>query len=66
MAVGIFNLAFGTNYMFLCEKPSGTTLLDAMGPWPWYLLAGEVLAAALFWLMWLPWRERGMVRSVPA
>lgn len=56
--VGGFNLAFHTNYMFLCEKPDSDTILDLLGPWPWYLLVSEGIALALFTLYWLPFRVR--------
>ena len=42
--------------MYLCGKPKGASLLDSLGPWPNYLLAGGVVALALFWLLWLPVR----------
>lgn len=46
----------GTNYLYLARKPPVPTLLDRMGPWPWYILTAEVLAAALFFLLQLPFR----------
>jgi hypothetical integral membrane protein (TIGR02206 family) len=38
----------GGNYMFLRHKPTPGSLLDLMGPWPWYILAGAALGLAMF------------------
>lgn len=56
--VGAFNLAFGTNFLFLCRKPEQPTLLDLLGPWPIYLFTTAVVALALFHAMAWPFRSR--------
>jgi hypothetical integral membrane protein (TIGR02206 family) len=56
VAAGTANLLTGGNYMWLREKPDTASLLDLMGPWPWYILSAAVLALALFTLLAAPFR----------
>jgi len=37
----------GGNYMYLREKPEHSSLLNLMGPWPWYIAETLVLALVL-------------------
>jgi hypothetical integral membrane protein (TIGR02206 family) len=60
--VGAINAAAGTNFMYLSHKPKGASLLDSLGPWPIYLVAGAAVALALFWLLWIPVRPRAVSR----
>jgi hypothetical integral membrane protein (TIGR02206 family) len=58
---GAGDLVTGGNYMFLREKPGQASLLELMGPWPWYIAATALLALALYLLLDLPfrwWRPR--------
>lgn len=48
------NMLTGGNYLFLSRKPEGGTLLDLLGPWPWYILSLEGVALLLFILLYLP------------
>ena len=65
-AVGAFNAAFQTNYMYLRRKPVNPSLLNALGPWPWYLVASAALSLGLFWLLWLPARLSAAPPGPPA
>ncbi|MCE5168828.1 TIGR02206 family membrane protein [Paenibacillus profundus] len=64
VAVGTVNAMTGGNYMFLARKPETASLLDVLGPYPWYLLSLEVVACLVFLLMYLPFAISARVRQV--
>jgi uncharacterized membrane protein YwaF len=61
--IGI-NALLGTNYGYLCEPPRNPSLIDYLGPWPWYIGSLVILAVVKFWIYYLPfwfmdwWRNR--------
>ena len=71
LAINIYSFAMmglnalvGTNYMYMMEKPPTQTILDFMGPWPWYILVCEFVGLLLFFLSYLPiavWKRRSTV-----
>lgn len=52
------NWLTGGNYMFLAHKPETASLLDFLGPYPWYLLSMEAFALFFFLLLYLPFSKR--------
>lgn len=54
----ILNFILKSNYFYTRHKPLSASLLDAMGPWPWYIISVELLTFVLFILAWLPFRKQ--------
>jgi hypothetical integral membrane protein (TIGR02206 family) len=49
------NLLLGSNYLYTLHKPETASLMDFLGPWPFYLLSLELVALTLCLLLYLPW-----------
>ena len=56
-------LVTGGNYMFLRHKPSTGSVLDSLGPWPWYIAGAGLLGLAMLFV--LEAIARGVARAGP-
>jgi len=57
--VGLADLLTNSNYMYLRQKPAAGSLLNFMGPWPWYIASGLILAIVFLTLLNVPfWLAR--------
>ncbi|WP_078381195.1 YwaF family protein [Sutcliffiella halmapala] len=52
--VFFMNRLTGGNYMFLAKKPSSASLIDFLGPYPWYILSLEIVVLSLFFILYAP------------
>ena len=48
VVIGLVNWRLGTNFGYLAAKPSQPSVLDYLGPWPYYLIGMEAIGLALF------------------
>jgi hypothetical integral membrane protein (TIGR02206 family) len=54
----IVNALIGSNYLYTAGKLTTPSLLDYLGPHPWYLLSMEAVAIGLMVLLYLPFAVR--------
>jgi hypothetical integral membrane protein (TIGR02206 family) len=57
------NRLTGGNYMFLAQQPENASLIDYLGPYPYYIFSLEGLALGLFWLLWIPFAKKQNVQK---
>ena len=55
--------ALETNFAFASRPPDNPSLIDHLGPWPFYLFAMQGIALVLYLLLALPFREKGKPHS---
>jgi hypothetical integral membrane protein (TIGR02206 family) len=53
------NLLLKSNYLYLCRKPDNPSLMDLLGPWPWYVLSLEGVSLSVFLILYLPFAFKG-------
>ena len=44
-----FNVAADTNYGYLLRKPEGSSILDSLPRWPWYVAEEIALIVTAVW-----------------
>ncbi|MBM7649228.1 putative integral membrane protein (TIGR02206 family) [Bacillus ectoiniformans] len=54
----LVNKTTGGNYMFLSHKPESASLLNILGPYPFYILSLEMIALSLSLLIWVVFKQR--------
>jgi len=59
---GINKLVDG-NYMFIMHKPETPSLIDVLGPWPWYILSLEAIGLIICFLLYLPFAIKDWVAT---
>jgi hypothetical integral membrane protein (TIGR02206 family) len=54
--IGLIDLVTGGNYLYLRQVPAQGSLLNVMGPWPWYILVGALLTLIVLTVLDAPFR----------
>jgi hypothetical integral membrane protein (TIGR02206 family) len=52
--IAAFNTITRGNYLFICQKPATASLMDYLGPWPWYIVPLEGLGIVIFFIVYIP------------
>ncbi len=58
LVVGAIDAVTGADYMYLRSKPASASLLDLLGPWPWYIGWATVIGVVLFFILDAPFQWR--------
>ncbi len=55
------NHLLGSNFAFASHPPDNPSLIDYLGPWPWYLLSMQAIAGLFFLLLTVPFAIRSKI-----
>jgi len=59
--IALVNMITKGNYLFICHKPEQPTILDFLGPWPWYILSLELVGIISFLIYYSPFFIKDMI-----
>lgn len=54
-AVGALNWLISANYLYLCDRPKTASVMDFLGPWPWYLVPLVGMGVGMILALYLPY-----------
>jgi len=63
VSIHLLNWILDANYMYTMAKPPVASLMDYLGPWPWYLVSGQLMGLAFFFLAYLPFGIRRFFKA---
>lgn len=63
LIAGAANWLTGGNYLYVARPPEFPTLIDYLGPWPWYIVSLQLVALLIFALVYAPYALRDWLRG---
>jgi hypothetical integral membrane protein (TIGR02206 family) len=61
LIIAPINLLLDGNYLFICRPPDTPSLIDYLGPWPWYILSLEIVGLLFFFVFYAPFGIKDLV-----
>jgi hypothetical integral membrane protein (TIGR02206 family) len=61
--IQIFNFQTGSNYLFIARKPEFPSIIDQLGPWPWYVLGLIGVGLVNCFVLYLPFAIQDRVKK---
>jgi hypothetical integral membrane protein (TIGR02206 family) len=59
VCIFLINKAIGSNYLYIMKKPGNFSMLNMLGPWPWYLISMELVMILSFYILYSPfWKGK--------
>ncbi len=64
ITAGLINYMLAANYGYLSEKPTGGSVMDHFGEWPYYIIGLSLFALTAFWIFYLPFGIGNLIRKL--